>query len=365
MKLEKQQKSSTLSVVIISVIAVVLSLLVSLIIVSIAGYSAWDILSDAFMSVYFTKSGTVGLLVYLTPIAMCALSVVVSAKAGLWNVGVEGQFVLGAIVANGIGLFYGHLPAIVLIPLIFAGSFLAGGLLCMVSAIPRVYFGISEILTTILVNSIIGFLLGYLSNLAWRDTSSTSPQTLEISESARIQHIPGLGRVHWGALVGIALVFGVWIFFRRSTMGFKFRAIGASTRGARYAGLNTTRLYLLVMFLSGAIAGLSGMFEVVGVAYRMRPGLAADFGLSGFVIAWVARLNPLVILIVSYLFAGLTVVGFKLQMSGLQSSIVLIIKGLILFFILAGETFTYYKIVFPKRNPKLLKDESDQGMEAV
>lgn len=344
LKLEKQHKPSTLSVILITIGAFVLSLLLSLIILKLTGHDAWRILLDAFSSTYFTWNGTTSLMIYLTPISLCALAVVISAKAGLWNVGVEGQFLIGAIAANGIGLFFGHLPTYVLLPLIFTCSFLAGGLLCCVATLPRVYFGISEILTTILFNSIVAYLLGHLTNRAWRDYSSTSPQTREISEAARIGRIPGLGRLHWGLIFSIVLLFIVWIFLKRSVLGFKIRAVGASVMGSAYAGIDTKKLFLITMLISGGVAGLAGMFEVIGVSYRMRPDLAADFGLSGFVIAWVSRLNPLVILIVSYFFAGLTVVGFRLQMSGLQSSVVSIIKGLILFFILAGETFTYYKV---------------------
>lgn len=343
-RLERQQNSNPLSVLVVTLSAIALSLIVSLLVLNIAGHNAWPILVKAFSETYFTGQGILSLLVYVTPISLCALAVVVSAKAGLWNVGIEGQLLLGAVAANGIGIYYGHLPPYVLIPLTFVASMLAGALYCWIAALPRVFYGVSEILSTILLNSVAGFLVGYLANRAWRDYTSTSPQTREISPNARISQIPGLGRLHWGFFVSIAVVILVWFLLKRSVLGFKIRAVGESLLGSQYAGINAKKFYLIAMLASGAIAGLAGMFEVTGVSYRMRPDLAADFGISGFVIAWISRLNPLIILIVSYFFAGLTVVGFKLQMAGLQSSIVNIIKGLILFFILAGETFTYLKI---------------------
>ncbi len=356
LKIERRRTANSLSVILVSVAAVFLSLLVSILVLQIAGYDALNIILKTFKETYFTKGGILSLLVYVSSFSLCAMAVVVAAKAGLWNVGVEGQFLVGASVAAGLGIAFPNLPWFIMIPIIFIASMAAAGLYCYVSVLPRIYFGINEILTTVLLNSVAGYWIGYLSNLAWRDTTSTSPQSITIFANSVIPRIPNAGRLHWGFVIGILAIIAVWFLLRNSVFGYEMRAVGLSTPSARYSGINIKKIFFIAMFVSGCLAGMAGFLEVCGVSHRIRPQLASDYGLSGFVIAWVSRLNPLVVLVVSYLFAGFTVVGFKLQMAGFQSSIVQIIKGLILFFILAGEIFTFYKISWV---PKGTKDDDD------
>lgn len=350
LKIEKRRTPHPLTVILVAIISVALALAISIVILEIAGYEALNILLQTFKSTYFTKAGNLSLLVYLAPISLCSLSVVVAAKAGLWNVGVEGQFLIGTIVATGIGIYLGEiLPPYIALPLIFLASFLAAGLMCYILMLPKIIFGISEILTTVLFNSVIGYLAFYMVYLVWRDPNTMAPQTVSIGENAIIgKMIPG-ARLHWGIIVALIIVFLIHFFLKKSTVGYEIRAVGEQKESAHYAGLNKSKIYFIAIMISGGLAGIAGMMEVCGVSHRLQPNLASDYGLSGFVIAWVGRLNPIVILIVSYLFAGLNTVGFRLQMAGFPSSIVNIIKGLILFFVLTGEIFTYYKIYFKNR----------------
>ena len=344
LQIEKRRTPAIGSTMVVSVVATVASLLICMIVLQARGIDAFGERLSAAKETYFTEAGIMNLLTYVPSISLCALAVVVAAKAGLWNVGVEGQFLAGALVAGGIGLKMPGVPWYIMVPFIFVLSTCTAGLLCYLSVLPRIYFGINEILTTVLFNSIMGYAIGYVSNIAWRDTTSTSPQTIIINENSFIGRIPGLERLHWGLIVAIIIVLIFGFTMKKSVLGFKMRAVGESNLGAEYLGINVKKIYFITMIISGCLAGAAGMFEVCGITHRLRPQIASDYGLSGFVIAWISRLNPIVVLIVSYIFAGFTVIGFKLQMAGIQSEIVSIIKGLILIFILAGNIFTYYTI---------------------
>jgi len=364
LRIEKRQTSQTSTSILVGIVAIVLALAISTLVLSIMGYKPIEIFAKAFGQTYFTVPGILENLLMLIPLSLCALAVAVAAKAGLWNIGVEGQFFAGAAAAAGVAMAFPNLPAPLLLILMFLAGAVVAGLLAYISVLPRIYLGISEILTTILMNSVVIYFIRYLVFDAWDDPATVAPQTPPFAEAARLPILIADSRVHIGFLIVIGVIILVHYFVNRTVYGYELRAVGENIRGAKYAGINIRKYFFVAMFLSGALAGIAGMMEVSGVVHRLQPTISADYGFSAFVIAWVARLGTGAILIVSYLFAGLLVAGFTMQMMGIPSMVISMLKGLILLLVLAGEVLTVYKFTWTREQPqkgRLMVDSSETG----
>ena len=279
----------------------------------------------------------------MIPLLLCSLGVSVAFRMKLWNIGAEGQFHAGALGATWIALTYPGLPALVMIPLMFLLGFAAGAVWALLVAIPRAYLDVNETISSLMLNYVAILLTSYFVYGPWRDPEGFNfPLTARFSDSAILPTLFGT-RIHWGIIVGLVTALILYLVFRFSKWGYAVRVIGESPSAARYAGMNIVRNILLVMIVSGGLAGVAGMVEVSGLAHRLQPGISAGYGYTAIIIAWLSRLNPWNIVITSFLFGALQVGSFAMQTAGLPAATVSLLHGLILFFILGGEIFTYYR----------------------
>jgi simple sugar transport system permease protein len=192
-------------------------------------------------------------------------------------------------------------------------------------------------------------LVNYFVYGPWRDPKGFNfPLTAQFPPAAMLPTF-GDSRIHVGLLMALALVVVFIVIFRNSRWGYEIKVIGASERAARYAGMDIKRNMFLVMALSGAICGLAGMTEVSGIVGRLQPNLSPGYGYTAIIVAWLARLNPVAIVLVSGMFGVLQVGGYIVQTYGVPASVAAMIQGAILFFVIGGEIFTNYRIVFPGR----------------
>ena len=360
-KIENRRTVQISTAIWVGILSVLISLLVSIIVLQLMHYKPIEVFSKVFGKTYFRLDGILENLVTLIPISLCALSVVIPAKTGFWNIGVEGQFYMGAIGATGIALAFPYLPRPVLIPLMLISGIVLSGLVGFICIIPKIKWGISEILTTILSNSIIIYFVKFLVYDAWKDPKTVAAQTPEFVNAAKLPILIPDSRVHYGFILAILIVLGINIILKRTIFGYELRLTGANPRGAEYAGIDTKKYAYFSMIIGAALAGIAGVLEVSGIVFRLQPTISADYGFSAFVIAWIARLSPIAILFVGYMFSGLLVASFKMQMMGLPSSRVAMLKGLILLFVLAGEFLTFYKFSWDrkkKRSEKIKKKEN-------
>lgn len=283
------------------------------------------------------------------PIFLCALGVAVAFRLKVWNIGAEGQFALGAIGATWVALSFAHWPKYLLLPAMIAMAMAAGGLWGMIPALLRQRLRTNEIIVTLMLNYIAILLLDYLVYGVWRDpTSFGFPMTPGFSEQAIVGRI-GNTSVSWGLAHCLVLGVLVQIFFRFSRLGFEIKASGENVRAARYAGLPYDRLVVLVMVMSGALAGWAGFLEASGTLNRLQPSIMVGYGYTAIVVAWLARLNPFGIGVASFLLAGLRVGVESLQLDlQVPAAFGGILEGLILLTILAGGLFTHYRLA-PKR----------------
>jgi simple sugar transport system permease protein len=288
-----------------------------------------------------------------TPLMLCGLAVAVAAKIQLWNVGGEGQLVLGGIGAAGVALFLSsHLPSAAVLPLMLAAGFLAGGLWALLAGVLRAKLDVNEILTTLMLNYVAIFWLEHLYFGPWRDPMGMGfPGTAMLSETAWFPRLPGT-RIHPGILLALVAALLFQVALSRTRWGFEVRVIGASAQAARYAGMRISRTILWVMLLSGGLAGLAGMAEVSGIHYRLQQGLAVGYGYTGIIVAWLARLHPVGIVLTAFLIASVLVGGDQLQtVMHLPSAVGLVLEGTLLFFVLGSDVVSRYRVRWRTPHP--------------
>lgn len=329
--------------------AVALSLSLSLLLLAFQGVSPLTGLMVLVRGAFGTAWALEDCLIKAIPLFLCSLGVAVAFRLQIWNIGAEGQFALGAVGAAWVALSFPGLPKIVLLPLMLAAASLAGGFWGMIPAILRQRLGANEIIVTLMLNYIAILFLDFLVYGVWKDASGF-PMTARFSTQATLGKI-GATSVNWGLAHCLLLGLAVWIFFRFTRLGYELKACGDSVRAARYAGMPYDRLVVLVMVLSGALAGWAGCVEASASLGRLQPSIMAGYGYTAIVVAWLARLSPLYIGLSAFLLAALRVGVEHLQLDlQVPAAFGSIIEGLILLTVLAGSFFLTYRLV-PARRP--------------
>jgi general nucleoside transport system permease protein len=331
--------------------ALLLSLVLSGLLLWLRGTPPLEGLRVLFVGAFGSRWALADCLIKGTPLFLCSLGVAVAFRLQIWNIGAEGQFALGAIGATWMALSFPGLSAWLLLPLMITMACLAGGLWGLVPALLRQRLGTNEIIVTLMLNYIAISLLDYLVYGVWKDpTSFGFPMTREFPPAAIVGHI-GQSTVNWGIVHCLVLGGVFFLLFRYTAIGFALRAAGDNVRAARYAGLPYDYLVLLVMVLSGALAGWAGFLEASATINRLQPSIMVGYGYTAIVVAWLARLNPLTIGLAAFLLAGLRVGVENLQLDlQVPAAFGHIIEGLILLTVLAGGFFINYRVMARPRS---------------
>lgn len=354
--IEKKLAPSSTAYVVIPVISVILALMVGAFFLELSGHNSFKIYISMFQGAFGTSYGLTETIVNAIPLTLAGLGVALAFRMQLWNIGGEGQLYMGAFAATWVALTFPGGSAWWVLPSMILLGMIAGGLWALVAAIPRAIWGVNEIITTLMLNYIAISWVHYLVFGPWKDPNGMNfPITATFSPGAILPAL-GSSRIHAGLLLGLLLTVLIYLIIYRTKWGYEIRVTGENPNAARYAGMNIKRNILLVMFFSGAICGLVGMSEVSGIAHRLQQGLSPGYGYTGIIIAWLSRLNPFVIVIVAFLFGGLQMGGQIIQISGVPSSMVVMLQGLILFFVLSGELLTNYGIT--KRSVTVAGDDN-------
>ncbi len=328
--------------------AVSLSLGLSLLLLAIQGVSPLAGLTVLARGAFGSAWALEDCLIKTIPLYLCSLGVAVAFRLQIWNIGAEGQFALGAVGASWVALSFPGMPKLLLLPMMFLAAATAGGLWGMLPALLRQRLGANEIIVTLMFNYLAILFLDFLVFGPWKDVSGF-PMTTAFASGALLGKI-GATSVNWGLAHCLLLGIAVWIFFRHTRLGYELKACGDNVRAARYAGMPYDRLVVLVMVLSGALAGWAGCIEASASLGRLQPSIMAGYGFTAIVVAWLARLNPLTIAASAFLLAGLRVGVENLQLDlQVPAAFGLIIEGLILLTVLAGGFFRLYRIVPVRR----------------
>jgi len=277
-----------------------------------------------------------------TPLIYSGLAVALGLKAGLFNIGAQGQLLFGALAAALAGCQIQGLPALLHISLALLAGAWAGGLYGGVQGVLKAYTGAHEVITGIMLNYVAINFTEYIAAGPFRDTSpgNVLARTPAILETAAI---PPIGPVPLGFILAVAIAFCLWFFLNRTVIGFELTTVGRNGNAARYAGIRVKRTVVLTMVFSGLLAGLGGAVETQGIVHRFQPGFNAGLGFDGITIALLARIHPLGIVPASILFGTMRAGAGHMQFSaGVAPEIVDVIQALILFFVAADMVFQRY-----------------------
>lgn len=278
-------------------------------------------------------------LVKSTPLILTGIAVTVAFVSGYYNIGAEGQLYAGALAAAWLGTVLGGVSMPVAILLMVIGGFVAGMLWALIPALLRVYLNADEVVTTLLFNSIILFVISAILNGPWRDPQSGWPQSPEIAETTRLPQLVARSRLHFGFVLALTVVAVVWFIQTRTSFGLKLRAVGLGKEAARFAGIHVERTMLIAALTSGGIAGIAGYVEVSGIQYHLIGELSPGYGYTGIIIATMGGLNALGVA-ASALFFGLVETGAQTLSRALgvpvylgevtQATMLLVILGMFL-----------------------------------
>jgi len=330
--------------------SVVLALLTAGLILAAVGMDPLALGARVIKSTFGSSFGLEDLSLLLAPLIYTGLSVAVALRIGAWNIGAEGQFNLGALAAAGIALFVPG-PAWALLPAMAIAGAIAGGLWILIPTLARAYADVSELITTLLMNFVALLLVYWLATGPWLDPSGKA-----LATTARLPvSVPEFwGIVHWGLPVAVILAVALALLFSFTRWGYEVRIGGSNIGAARYAGMKVRRDLILVMLLSGAIAGLGGMMEVAGTVNRLQGGISNNYGYLGIMVAVLATASPLGVLATGLLMAVVLNGGIILQTQGLTTHTVLAITGLILLYAAIGDELVKYRLI--RTNPASEKD---------
>jgi simple sugar transport system permease protein len=288
------------------------------------------------------------------PLLLCGVGLVLAFRAQFWNIGAEGQLLMGAMAASGVALFL-PLPAILVIPLMFTAGFIAGGLWGFIPAILKVRLGVNEIITTLMLNYIAIYFIRFLVTGPWQGKSGRGFP--ESEKFARETYLPLLGttRLHYPTLIlGILLTLFIFFLLWRMTLGFDIRVMGESPQAAQYAGINFFSTTMFLVLLSAGAAGLAGVGEVAGIHHKLLEpnSISLGYGYTAIIVALIARGNPLAVIPTALFFGLIFASGDVMKVSlKLPAQMVDVINGLILLCIICAEPLLRYKFV---RNTKKL-----------
>jgi simple sugar transport system permease protein len=270
-----------------------------------------------------------------TPLIFSGLAVAFAFKAGLFNIGAQGQLLFGAIAAAAIGFAITGIPAIIHIPLALAGGAIAGALYGAIPGALKAYTGAHEVITTIMLNYVAINITDYLADGPLKDTSPGNivARTPAIAASARL---PDIGPVTTGFLLALVFSVATWWLLYKTTLGYEIRTVGLNPSAARYAGIKVARTVILTMAMSGLLAGVGGAIETMGVVGRFQPGFNVGLGFDGITIALLGRTNPLGVVPAAILVGAMRAGSSQMQFSAdVSAEIIDVILAVLLFFVTA------------------------------
>lgn len=275
-----------------------------------------------------------------TPLMLAGLGMCAAFTCRIWNIGAEGQLYIGALAATAVGVTFPVSSRLIMLPLVILASLLAGGCWAAIPGWLKGRFGVSEIITTIMLNYVAFFLASYMIHGPLRDPHGYLPQSPPLQTSATFPILLAQTRLHIGILLGLIGAGLLYFLLVKTTLGYQIRVVGRNPIAAQYGGMQPARVILIAMLISGGLAGLAGMVEIAGVHHRLLENISSGYGYTAIVVALLSYLHPLVVVVVSVLFAGLIVGADAMQrMAGLPAALAYVVQGLVVLCVLGSEYF--------------------------
>lgn len=319
----------------IPMLAVLLAFLVGAVIIACLGANPISAFRYLIQGAFGNKTNIGNTLVKATPLIFTGLCTCFAYRCGVFNLGGEGQFIMGAVTAIWISVRWGVSGVACMVLALLFGA-LAGGLWGAIPGILKTTRGLNEMIVSIMLNYVATLFMGYIYTSALREGSV--PQTAAVPAASQLPRLFSGMRVTWGFIIAVLLALILYYFLFHTSKGFQLRAVGLNMTASRFNGFSVKRYMLVAFIVSGAIAGLGGAAELLGTQNRLMSGFGKGFGFDGVAIALIAQLNPLATLLVAYFFAVLRIGSTTMQVgTGVPTSVVDIIQALVIIFAVAGS----------------------------
>ncbi|NTU71123.1 MAG: ABC transporter permease [Coriobacteriia bacterium] len=335
-------------------ISVFIALLVGSLVILASGESPVAAYSAMFSGAFGGWRQIGETLLRATPLVFTGLAVSYGFRAGLFNIGAEGQLFLGGLAAAFVGLAVAGLPILVSLPIVLFAAFLAGAAWAFIPALMKARLGAHEVITTMMFTYIGRYLVSFLVNGPLRAEGSI-PQTTELPVTSQLPRIsdllPFLGssRAHTGILLGVVAALVVWLVLKYTVMGYEARAVGFNPAAAQTAGISVARTTITSLCISGGLAGLAGAAEVMGVHYRLFDQFSSGFGFTGIAVALLAKNNPFGVIAAAILFGSLSAGAGTMQLEAeVSQKVIAIIQGTIIFLV-GAETIVTWAVARVRR----------------
>ncbi len=284
------------------------------------------------------------LVVKATPLILIGIGLSICYRANIWNIGAEGQFVAGALAGSYFPIMMVGWEGPLVFPAMIAAGMAGGALFALIPAALKVRFGANEILTSLLLVYVAQFFLDWLVRGPWRDPEGFNfPESRLFASDAVTPLIIEGGRMHIGFPIAVIIALLAAFYLTRTIHGFQIQVIGESPRAARFAGFSQSKMIFFAFAVSGALAGLAGILEVAGPIGQLRPTISPGYGFTAIIVAFLGRLNPIGIVIAGFVLALSYLGGEAAQVTlGISDKIARVFQGLLLFYVLACDTFIVY-----------------------
>ena len=345
-ELEKRPKVSVLFSIFSPFIALALTLIAGAIMFFLLGKDPGYALYSFFVEPLTEVWSLHELAIKAGPLILIAVGLSVCYRSNNWNIGAEGQFIMGAIAGSILPVVFYEWHSPLVLPLMLLLGMLGGALFAGIPAFLKAHLNTNEILTSLMLVYVAQLFLDWLVRGPWRNPGGLNfPETRTFDASAVLPEMVASGRAHWGFAFAIIAAILIWLMMRFTLKGFEISVLGQSERAGRFAGFSSRKMIWFSMLLSGALAGLAGISEVSGAIQQLRPVISPGYGFTAIIVAFLGRLNPLGI-VASGLVLALTYLGGEAVQLSLEVSekVTRVFQGLLLFFVLSCDTLIHYKI---------------------
>jgi len=353
---EARTKPSTLMVWLSPAAALLLTAIAAMIVFASAGHNPLQALTTFFLSPVADLYGFGELLIKAAPLILIGVGLSIGYRAGIWNVGAEGQLILGVIFGGYVALKFGPGGGVWVLPTMIVVAAVGGMLWAAIPALLRTWANANEILVSLMLNYVAQYWLSWLVFGVWRDPAGFNfPQSQPLAPSALLPVIVDETRANIGIVFALVAVALGWLTVSWSFVGYQLRVTGLSHGAARYAGFSTDRAVWVGMLAGGIAAGIAGICEIAGPLGQIFPTASPGYGYAAIIVAFLGRLNPIGIFFAGLLMALLYLSGDSAQMSlGMPSSITGLLQGLLLFFLLAADVLVQYRLKYiPSVRPEV------------
>ncbi|MFU0782814.1 MAG: ABC-type guanosine uptake system NupNOPQ, permease component NupP [Thermoanaerobacterium thermosaccharolyticum] len=338
------------------ILAVIIAIIIGSIIMLVTGFNPLAAYASLFIGAFGTLPNIANTLANAVPLIITGLGVAIAFNAGLFNIGAEGQYWIGAIVATWIGYSFKGLPWYIHIPFALIAAMIAGGLWGgIVPGFAKAYTGAHEVITTMMMSYVAIYFSHYLLEFGPMMEKGSVPQSPLIKDSAVIPTILRNTQLSYGIFIAIAAALFVYWLMYKTVWGYEMRAVGFNQRASKYAGMNVPLNIVLSLSLSGIFAGLAGAVQILGVQHRLYDSFTSGYGYTAIVVALLAKNNPIGVVFSALLFAALGTGSQYMQLNAqVPGQLADVITGLIIFFVAADKIIEVLKSMFKKQKKEEL-----------